>query len=290
MSVVPPVLFVGLGRIGTPIARRLIEAGVELHLYDEDRSALADFAIPGATILEPGALATLTFERVVLCLPDPDAVRGLIGAWLAHPIPAGAIVADLTTVAPGTARDLAARLAAAGGSYLEAPVSGGQRGAEDGRMVVLSSGDPAAFEAVRELLGHIGETVHYLGSSGQGSLLKAVNQYVYLSYNFAFAQGLRLARELDLPEAAVLDTFTKGAAAHPLINDRLGPSRSSGWRRGFVMRRCLKDLDCLELEAGFESDSLELYALLRRRLAEAVAEGMGELDILALAEKERVAS
>jgi 3-hydroxyisobutyrate dehydrogenase-like beta-hydroxyacid dehydrogenase len=275
-----PVLFVGVGKIGRPIAERLLASGVALRILDEDSAAAAALADRGASI-EPSA-DHLDHDRVILCLPDPPAVTGLIECWLRHKIPAGATIADLTTMPPTTARALAAQLAAAGGAYLDAPVSGGERGAASGAMVVTVGGDRDAFDRMAPVLALVGTPLHYCGASGSASLAKAINQYVYLAYNFAFAQGLRLGDSLGLPQAVLRDMLTKGAPAHPLINDRLPLVEASDFRQGFPIKRCLKDLDCLELPPGFESEALALYDMMRQRLQQAVADGDGDLDILAL--------
>jgi 2-hydroxy-3-oxopropionate reductase len=275
-----PVLFVGVGKIGRPIAERLLEAGVALHVLDADAAATSALAARGA-IVETGA-DRLAHDRVILCLPDPPAVSGLIAGWLRHPIPPGTIVADLTTMPPATARDLAALLATAGGAYLDAPVSGGERGAASGAMVVTVGGDRDAFDRMAPVLTLVGTPLHYCGASGSASLAKAINQYVYLAYNFAFAQGLSLGDALGLPHAVLRDMLTQGAPAHPLINDRLPLVEASQFRQGFPIKRCLKDLDCLELPPGFDSQALALYDMMRHRLRQAVADGDGDLDILAI--------
>jgi 3-hydroxyisobutyrate dehydrogenase-like beta-hydroxyacid dehydrogenase len=281
MSGTGPVLFVGVGKIGRPIAERLLAAGIVLHVIDDDAAAGAALATRGATV--DRTADRLDHDRVILCLPDPPAVSELIARWLRHPIPTGAIIADLTTTTPARARSLAAQLAGAGGAYLDAPVSGGERGAKSGALVVTVGGERDAFDRMAPVLTHVGAPLHYCGASGSASLAKAINQYVYLAYNFAFAQGLSLGDALGLPHAIVLDMLTNGAPAHPLINDRLPIVAASDFHQGFPMKRCLKDLDCLELPQGFESEALALYDMMRRRLRQAVADGDGDLDILALA-------
>lgn len=281
------VLFVGLGRMGERIAGRLLEAGFSVHVYDQDKSKMAALVERGGVGLAIEDMACLTYQRAILCLPTPGAVEGVLGPWLAAGLPNGAVVIDLTTMAPSTARERAEKCQAAGGFYLDTPVSGGERGAETGDMVVLTSGEQQAYEATLLLLRQVGREVHYLGASGAASLLKAINQFVYLCYNFAFARGLALGRELGLPEQALMGTLTKGAPANTLINDRLPIVKESAYREGFTIERCLKDLDCLELPESFDPHVLDLYDMLRTELRNAVDRGLGDFDILVLGESRR---
>jgi 3-hydroxyisobutyrate dehydrogenase-like beta-hydroxyacid dehydrogenase len=281
----PPILFVGIGRIGLPIVRRMMAHGLNIHVYDNNAAAVADVERHGAIGLTRDAISRLTHARVVLCLPDPGAATTLIGNWIKNGLPKDAIVADLTTMPPSTAKRHAAMFAEAGAIYLDTPVTGGQRGAESGDMVVIVGGPSSAFEAMLPILRVIGETVHHAGEVGSASLVKAVNQFVYLNYNFAFAKGLQLARELDLPDAVVIDTLTKGAAGHPLINDRLPSTLSSNFGEGFLLKRCLKDLDCLEPATEHAGPAIETFERLRNEIRKAVEGGLGDRDILILSKE-----
>ena len=284
-TTVPPILFVGAGRIGMPILQRLIARGLDVHVSDASPDALAGLQRGGVLVYQPGAISRLTYSRVVLCLPDPAAATAIIMRWIEHGLPEAAIVADITTMSPGTARHHAALVAAAGGDYLDVPVSGGQRGAETGEMIVLAGGRAESFKTMLPIFRAMGSTVHHVGEVGTASQVKAVNQHVYLSYNLAFAHGLRLGRELGLPETVVIEMLTKGAAAHPLINDRLSMVMQSEFREGFLLKRCLKDLDCLELPAGQQSTAIDAHERLSSEIWDAVDAGLGDLDILALSRR-----
>jgi 3-hydroxyisobutyrate dehydrogenase-like beta-hydroxyacid dehydrogenase len=134
---------------------------------------------------------------------------------------------------------------------------------------------------MQDVLRKIGRWVHFVGESGLASQLKAINQHVYLAYNFAVAQGWRLGRDLGLPEEALLDLLTHGAPAHPLINERLPTAMASGYKQGFLLSRCLKDLDCLEAAPG-SSDALKAFEYMHAQIRRAVDGGAGGYDILAL--------
>jgi 3-hydroxyisobutyrate dehydrogenase-like beta-hydroxyacid dehydrogenase len=284
-----PVLFVGAGKIGMPIVRRMRARDLDVHVSDTSAETLAELAREDFTVIDRSSISRLTYAKAILCLPDPAGSTSVIADWIKHGLPARAIVADMTTMPPSAARKHADMLAASRGTYLDVPVSGGQRGAESGEMVVIAGGPRSAFEAMLAIFQAIGNTVHHSGAVGSASLLKAVNQFVFLSYNLAFAQGLRVARDLGLPEAIVMDMLTKGAPAHPLINDRLPSTIQSGYRTGFLLKRCLKDLDCLEVPAGAHADdsaAMAAYEHLRHEIGKAVENGLGERDILVLSQVE----
>jgi 2-hydroxy-3-oxopropionate reductase len=277
-----PVLLIGAGRMGRLLAQRLAAKGVALHVFDREQEAVAQCVAAGAVAATLAQATALDYKRVLLCLPEPAAVRSYIDLWLAHGPRRRAVIADLTTVAPSFARSAAAELAQIGIAYLDAPVSGGERGAATGELSVMVGAAAADFAFIAPLLEHVGDTVRHVGAVGAGSLMKAINQYVYLSYNYVFAQGLRMVREAGLPEDIGLDILRRGAAGHPLINDRIPVVLESGFRSGFLLKRCLKDLEFLELGEAIDSEAADVYRLVRDRLRRAVDEGNGDLDILAL--------
>jgi 3-hydroxyisobutyrate dehydrogenase-like beta-hydroxyacid dehydrogenase len=280
MRAATPLLFVGVGKIGAPIAKRLAAAGLDVHVYDESEAALAAMDGSGVSIVGREAASPKNYDRVILCLPEPAAVFAMADRWTAS-AGSDAVIADLTTLPPSAARKLFTRFASADIQYLDTPVSGGERGAHTGELVVLSSGARAAFERIVGVLRKIGRWVHFVGEVGSASQLKAVNQHVFLAYNFAVAQGWRLARDLGLPDEAVLDVLTHGAPAHALINERLPMAMGSGFRQGFLLSRCLKDLDCLE-PGDSSSEALKAFEHMHAQIRRAVDGGAGQYDILAL--------
>jgi 2-hydroxy-3-oxopropionate reductase len=277
------VLLVGAGRMGRLIAQRLVLSGIDLHVFDRDDEAVAQCVSAGAVGAGFERIRSLDYGRVLLCLPEPAVVRWYIDLWLAGSPQRRSVIADLTTVAPSFARSAAAELERVGIRYLDAPVSGGERGAGSGEMSVMVGASVTDFEAIAPLLRHVGDTVRHVGAPGAGSLMKAINQFVYLSYNYVFAQGVRMVREAGLPEDVGLELLRRGAAGHPLINDRIPGALESEFRSGFLMNRCLKDLDFLELNAdAIDSDVADVYRIVRDKLRRAVEDGKGDLDILAL--------
>jgi 3-hydroxyisobutyrate dehydrogenase-like beta-hydroxyacid dehydrogenase len=276
------ILFVGLGRMGGPLASRLAQAGFDVHIHDVDRTAVDLLTARGMIEAPADRLEHLRYQRTLLCLPDPGVVAQFLEGRSLEP-DAGytRTVADFTTVAPSFARQMQRRLGDKGIDYLDVPLSGGEAGAASGKLVVMASGSPAGFAQVEPMLRIVGCIVHYLGEIGAASQMKAINQFVYLAYNACFAAGLSMAKTAGLPEAVTLDVLRNGAPRHPLIEDRLGKVLASGGKEGFAIWRCLKDLNCLE-DIQLSGLPGSLLDAIRLALEEAKANGLGSHDILAI--------
>ncbi|MDF2114306.1 NAD(P)-dependent oxidoreductase [Roseiarcaceae bacterium H3SJ34-1] len=276
------ILFVGLGRMGGPVALRLAQAGFDIHIYDVDRAVVGQLAARGLIEAPADRLAHLRYRRTLLCLPDPGVVAGFLeGRSLERDAGYSRTVADFTTVAPSFAGHMQRVLIDQGVDYLDVPLSGGEAGAASGKLVVMASGSRAGFAQVEPALRVAGNIVHYLGEIGAASRMKAINQFVYLAYNACFAAGLSMAKTAGLPEAVTLDVLRNGAPRHPLIEDRLDKVLASGGKEGFAIWRCLKDLNCLEdvQPSGLPGSLLDAIKL---ALEEAKADGLGSHDILAI--------
>ncbi|HEU5314522.1 MAG TPA: NAD(P)-dependent oxidoreductase, partial [Chloroflexota bacterium] len=172
--------FIGLGTMGRRLAARLLGGGCSLLVYDRVPDAVARVvALGGAAIGLTSADDVLAACEVVFTsLPAPDDVSATYvrGAVAADAIGAGQVLVDLSTIDPTTSRRLAAAVARRGASFLDAPVSGGLRGAEAGTLTVMVGGAAAALDRVRPLLATFSERVVHVGPSGTGSAMKLANQ------------------------------------------------------------------------------------------------------------------
>jgi len=276
------ILCVGLGRMGGPIALRLVQAGFDVHIHDVVPAAVDQLTARGLVAAPADRLEHLHYRRTFLCLPDPGVVASFMeGRLLESDAGYQRTVADFTTVAPSFAVGMQRQLAARDIDYLDVPLSGGEAGAASGKLVVMASGAAAGFAQVEPVLRTVGSIVHYLGEIGAASRMKAVNQFVYLAYNACFAAGLSMAKAAGLPEDVTIDVLRNGAPQHPLIEDRLDRVLASGGKEGFAIWRCLKDLNCLEDVQPSGLPALLLDAIVLA-LEEAKASGLGSHDILAI--------
>lgn len=238
--------FIGLGNMGAPIARRLAEHGYRLAVHDRDQRATATFAgRDEVTVCGSAREVAALAGTVFVSLPSPEALGSVVGGAdgvLAAANPA-TVVIDLSTSGVTAARAVSARVKAAGRGYLDAPVSGGVRGAEAGTLSVMVAGDAAVYEAHRQLLDVVGSNVFYLGGEpGQGQAMKLVNNILLATAMAVTAEAMTVAvkagldpvQALDIlnvstgmntatrdkfPQAVVTRTFQYGAATHVLYKD-----------------------------------------------------------------------
>ena len=178
METKPSIGFIGLGIMGRPMARNLLRAGYPLVVHDVDRTGVDALVAEGATAgTTPRGVAAAT-DVLVTMLPDSPQVRevylGPDGALEA--IRPGWLAIDMSSIAPATARDLAGRAAAGGAEILDAPVSGGDKGAIAGTLSIMVGGTEAAFARALPILGAMGKTIVHCGPAGAGQVVKVCNQ------------------------------------------------------------------------------------------------------------------
>ncbi|AMX83770.1 3-hydroxyisobutyrate dehydrogenase [Geobacillus subterraneus] len=184
--------FIGLGVMGSRMARRLVEAGFNVTVYNRTPEKAVPLVNLGARQAATVAELAGGAEVICTCLSMPDDVINVYtgeGGILDAARP-GAVCLDFTTVGPKTSRLVAEWARQRGVSYLDAPVSGGPEGAEQGTLTMMVGGDQAAWERVRPLLSVLGKTVEYLGESGAGSAAKILNQYLVAVHSVAAAEAM----------------------------------------------------------------------------------------------------
>ncbi|KJE29263.1 NAD-binding of NADP-dependent 3-hydroxyisobutyrate dehydrogenase family protein [Geobacillus kaustophilus] len=184
--------FIGLGVMGSRMASRLLEAGFNVTVYNRTPEKAAPLLELGARQAETVAALAGESDVICTCLSMPDDVIDVYtgeGGVLSTARP-GTICLDFTTVGPKTSRFVARRADEHGVAYLDAPVSGGPEGAEQGALTIMVGGAKEAWERVRPLLSVLGKTVEYLGESGAGSAAKVINQYLVAVHSVAAAEAM----------------------------------------------------------------------------------------------------
>jgi 3-hydroxyisobutyrate dehydrogenase len=171
------VAFLGLGSIGRPMARRIKEAGFELRVWNRTAARVAGFAQElGVTLSASAKDAVKDADVVAICLSTSTDVESVLNAGVAGAIKAGATVLDLTSGDPATSKRIASALAAQNVAFIDAPVSGGVKGAEAGTLTVMCGGNKADIDRVRPVIEAFGKTVVHCGPVGSGDAVKAMNQ------------------------------------------------------------------------------------------------------------------
>jgi 3-hydroxyisobutyrate dehydrogenase-like beta-hydroxyacid dehydrogenase len=207
----PAIGFVGLGAMGAPIARRLIEAGHALTVCDLSRASAADWTAAGARFVDTPAEVASACRTSFLSLPGPREVAAVVAA-LGPEAQAGDVIVDLSTNAYATVVELAAQLAQAGVAFIDAPVSGGVAAALKGRLAVMAGGDGAVIAALGPLLQAFAGRVFHVGASGMGTLAKLVNNQIFLSAAVAVQEGFVLAAKAGLPADVLLEIIKASSA------------------------------------------------------------------------------
>ena len=275
--------FVGLGVMGAPMAGHLLKSGRRVLAYNrssEKAQAWLQRFFNGETINSLVELAQQV-DVVALCIGNDNDVRETVKIMLPH-LKSGAVIVDHTTTSSALAQEMAALCAERGVQFLDCPVSGGQAGAENGKLTIMVGGDLAAFERVQPVLALYSQHQQHFGTSGSGQGAKMVNQILVVSVLQGLAEGITLGKALNLDIAALVDTLKRGAAGSWQLENR-GLTMSEGkFDFGFAVDWAIKDLgivtDCargLALDLPLTQETLARY----RQIS---AEGHGREDTSAL--------
>jgi len=276
------VAFAGLGVMGFPMAGHLAKAGHEMAVFNRtpdkaQRWVGAHGGRAGATAAEAAADA----EIFVLCVGNDDDVRQVVAQALPAMAPGG-IVVDHTTTSAVVARDMAALAAAGGRAFVDAPVSGGQAGAENGQLTIMCGGEKATFERVAPVIGVYAKAIRLMGGPGSGQLTKMVNQVCIAGVVQGLAEGLHFARRAGLDPQDVYEAISKGAAQSWQMDNRW-KTMSEGWFDfGFAVDWMRKDLGLVLDEARRNGAALDVTAMVDRYYAEVQALGGGRWDTSSL--------
>ncbi len=279
-----PVGFIGLGIMGRPMARNVLRGGYPVVVYDLVPAAMQELAAVGATIAASPAELARAVDVVLLCLPDsPDVEAALEGEQgvFAGTRP-GQIIVDMSSIAPVVARRLAAAAAARGAILLDAPVSGGQVGAQQGTLSIMVGGDAGALEQVRPVLATMGKTILHIGDSGAGQVAKACNQVIIAVTIEAVAEALVLAAKAGVDPVKVREALLGGAAYSRVLEIHGARILARDFTPGFRTRLQVKDLN-IALETGRAYGApLPAAALVQQLFGVLMAQGDSELDHAAL--------
>lgn len=276
--------FVGLGLMGRPMAGHLLAAGHRLTVWNRTPARTGDLAARGARVAADPAGAAADADVVVVCVGDtPDVEAVLFGpAGVAAGAPAGCTVINSTTSDPAGEERFAARLAERGVRYLDAPVTGGQKGAVEGTLTFMVGGAAEDLDRVRDVLGCMGRKVLHAGAVGFGQKLKLINQLVCALHAVALSEAFALAEGLGLDLAQTRELLLSGAArswALEIYGEKL---LRRDFAPGFSLKWQAKDVR-IALDAarslGLGLPGLEAAA---ERLRSAVDRGHGEEGVQAL--------
>jgi 2-hydroxy-3-oxopropionate reductase len=276
----PTIGFIGLGIMGAPMARNLMAAGYELTVLDVVQAPMDALVAEGATAGSTPAQVAAETDVLVTMLPDSPQVQEVYlsadGAY--ESLREGWLTIDMSSIAPGTARTLAERASAAGASALDAPVSGGDKGAIAGTLSIMVGGEEAAFERARPILEVMGATIIHCGSAGAGQVVKVCNQVVVGVVIEAISEALVLGAKAGVDPARIVDVLQGGLAATKVLEMRRNNFLTGSFEPGFRIELHLKDLKNA-FELARETDVvLPAAATVEQFMRAAVVNDRGGLD------------
>ncbi|MBI2316872.1 MAG: NAD(P)-dependent oxidoreductase [Betaproteobacteria bacterium] len=278
--------FIGLGVMGFPMAGHLAaKGGHELTVYNRTRTKAEAWAAKfGGRVAETPAAAAKDAEIVFSCVGDDPDVRqltlGAAGAFAS--IAKGAIFVDHTTASAKIARELAAEAKKRGFDFLDAPVSGGQAGAENGTLTVMVGGEQAPFERAKPVIANYGRAVALIGPSGAGQFAKMVNQICIAGLVQGLSEGINFGLRAGLDMKLVLDVIGKGAAQSWQMDNRGKTMIDDKFDFGFAVDWMRKDLRISLEEAGANGAKMPVTKLVDGFYAEVQKMGGGRWDTSSL--------
>ncbi|WP_332653190.1 NAD(P)-dependent oxidoreductase [Brevundimonas sp.] len=275
--------FAGLGVMGGPMARHLVEGGHEVSGYNRSPGKAQAWAqATGGRFAATVGDAAAGAELFVLCVGNDDDVRAVVAAALPALGP-GAVIVDHTTTSARVAREMAELAAGQGACFIDAPVSGGQAGAENGQLSVMAGGDAAALARVEPILMCYAKAVKLMGPSGAGQLTKMVNQIAIAGVVQGLAEAVHFAQTAGLDTDAVYEAISKGAAQSWQMDNRWKTAAAGQFDFGFAVDWMRKDLGLVLDEARANGAHLALTALVDQFYSEVQSMGGSRWDTSSLA-------
>ncbi|MBP8306102.1 MAG: NAD(P)-dependent oxidoreductase [Burkholderiaceae bacterium] len=272
------VAVLGIGLMGFPMARRLCGAGHEVHAWNRSTGKAQRLAQFGAQVHDELAQAVAGADQVVSLLEHGDAVADVLFAQgAAAAMRPGTLMIDMASIRPEQARDHAARLASFGVAHLDAPVSGGTIGADQGSLAIMVGGDAADFERAQPVFAALGRAT-LVGGHGAGQLAKLANQMIVGITIGAVAEALLLCEKSGVDPAKVMQALSGGAADSRIMrmHGQRMVERDFGARARMTVQ--LKDLRNALVSARDAGMAAPITRLLEQLYSDGVADGLADLD------------
>ncbi|MGA2619033.1 MAG: NAD(P)-dependent oxidoreductase [Thermoguttaceae bacterium] len=276
------IALLGCGRMGLPMAERLLAAGFNLTIWNRTPQKAQPLLTRGAGWADTPAAAVTGAGVVITMLTDGNAVSAVVfESGAAQAMAPGAVLVDMTSTSPRVAREHAARLAQYGVSYVDAPVSGGTSGAAGGTLAIMAGGDPQVLAALAPVFAPLG-TARRVGPVGAGQLSKLANQVIVAVTIGAVAEALLLAERGGADPAAVQDALRGGFADSRILKEHGRRMLDRNFAPGGTVHNQIKDLDAASDAAADAGLQLPLLSAIRELFSGLRSNGGGDLDHSAL--------
>ncbi|MDT3672016.1 MAG: 2-hydroxy-3-oxopropionate reductase [Aromatoleum sp.] len=276
--------FIGLGLMGRPMALNLIRAGHRVHVWSRRRESMLPLLEAGASEAASAADVASRVEVVITMVADaPDVEHVALGPQgVAEGARRGLVFIDMSTIAPGAAQAIAARLKGRGIEMLDAPVSGGEIGAINASLTIMVGGDAVAFERVKPLFEAMGKTVSLIGASGAGQVAKACNQILTGVGVAAVAEAMNFAQKSGVDAAKVREALLGGFAYSRVLENHGQRMLDRNFKPGFKAWMHQKDMRIVMEEAYRLGVALPSAAVTAQMFNAMVGSGLGEDDSVAM--------
>lgn len=275
---------IGLGIMGKPIALNLLAAGFPVAVHSRSEGPVDEVVAAGAVRADGPASVAAGSDVTITMLPDTaDVEQVLVGAGgVIEGVAEGSLVIDMSSIDPGPTREMAASFAAKGVAMLDAPVSGGERGAIDAALSIMVGGDEAAFARAVPVFEALGTNIVHVGPSGAGQVCKACNQLVVAATIEAVAEALLLAERSGVDAAKVREALLGGFAGSKILEVHGQRMLDRTFDPGFRIRLHRKDARIIEGAAAETATPIPSFTVVTEQLQKAVDAGDGERDHSAL--------
>ncbi|MCL6640339.1 MAG: 2-hydroxy-3-oxopropionate reductase [Candidatus Rokubacteria bacterium] len=272
--------FIGLGIMGRPMARNLIKAGYPLVVHNRSRAAVDELAAAGAKPAGSPREVAGQCDVLITMLPNsPDVEAVALGPdGIIEGARRGLIFADMSTISPLVSQKVGRALQARGVAMLDAPVSGGEKGATEGTLSIMVGGDRAVFDRVLPVFQAMGRTITYLGPLGSGGFTKLANQIIVALNLTALAEALTLARKAGLDREATLRALAGGLAGSRCLEQKTPNYLSGSYQPGFKVDLHYKDLGLIMEAARALGVPVPTTAVVQELFSALRVKGRGGLD------------
>jgi len=276
--------FIGLGIMGRPMSRNLLKAGYPLTVWNRSRPGIEELVGEGAGEASGPREVAERSDVVITMVPDsPDVEQVALGAGgISEAARPGLVMIDMSTISPGVTRRIAGRLAEAGIEMLDAPVSGGDKGAIAGTLSIMVGGPEATLARCRPVLEAMGRTITYCGPSGAGQTVKLCNQIVGGLNNLAMCEALVFAVKAGVDPRTMIEAVSGGACTSWAIQNLAPKIVERDFEPGFKVAHQQKDLRLALEEADKRSLPLPGTSLVHQLFAAVEADDLGGEGIQSL--------
>lgn len=271
--------FIGLGIMGKPMAKNLLKAGKTVIVFDISKDSVEELVRSGADSARSSKEVAACSDVVITMLPNSPHVRSALCGedGVLEGLNPGTVVVDMSSIAPGTSRELSVLVEEKGGEMLDAPVSGGQEKAEKGTLAIMVGGKEPVYEKVKDILDIMGKS-NYVGGIGAGQVTKLVNQTIVAVNIAAVAEGMSFAKKAGVDPEKVFQAIRGGLAGSQCMEDKAPRMFEERYAPGFRINLHVKDLNNVLETSRDLHISMPLASQVMEMMQNLMARDCGGLD------------